>query len=82
VGSLSFVYKRWLRPHNDTLSPTVGVRLPEALELQRERKKENERERESGTKSKANSCSKKPLPLGGVHAGLFIEEVKGLITMP
>jgi hypothetical protein len=33
----------------------VGVRLPEAIELQRERKKELERERESGTESMANS---------------------------
>jgi hypothetical protein len=59
----------------------VGVRLPEAIKLQRERKKEIEQERESGTESKANSCSK-ILPLGGAHAGLFIGEVKDLITMP
>jgi hypothetical protein len=39
------------------------------------------RKKDSGTESKANSCSK-ILPPCGARAGLFIGEVKGLITMP
>jgi hypothetical protein len=66
---------------SQTVGANVGVRLPGAIELQREKKTELEREKESDTESKANSCSK-ILPLGGGCAGLFIGEVKGLITMP
>jgi hypothetical protein len=42
----------------------VGVRLSEAIKLQRERKMKLKRERESGTESKANDSSKIPLPWG------------------
>jgi hypothetical protein len=40
-----------------------------------------ERERENSTESKANGCSTIPPPLGGARAGLFIGEVKVLITL-
>jgi 4-hydroxy-L-threonine phosphate dehydrogenase PdxA len=59
----------------------VGVRLLEAIELQWERENGLERERESGTESKANSHHSLSL-LRDACAGLFIGEVKGLITMP
>jgi hypothetical protein len=55
--------------------------IAESYQTPTGKEKEFERERKSGTKSKANSYVKS-CPLGGAHAGLFIGEVKGLITMP
>jgi hypothetical protein len=67
---------------SQTVGANVGVRLPEAIELQWERKKELKREKGKGTEIKANSCSKIPPTWGGARAVLFIEEVKGLVKMP
>jgi hypothetical protein len=53
----------------------VGVRSPEAIELQRERKKRSNEKKESGNESKANSH--RALSRQGARAGLLIGLAQG-----
>jgi hypothetical protein len=63
------------------LSANVGVRSPKASELLWESKwNSSEIERERHCKQ-GKWLQYNPPPLGGAHAGLFIGEVKVLITM-
>jgi hypothetical protein len=71
--------------HGCSLELTNGGRqcwgsIAEGYQTPTGKEKELEQEKESGTESKANSCRNLP-PCGGARAGLFIGEVKGLITM-
>jgi hypothetical protein len=60
----------------------VKALIPKANKLQRVRQKELRQQEESCTESDANSCLNFSHSQQGAHAGLFIGEVKGLITMP
>jgi hypothetical protein len=64
-----------------TVGTNVWVRLPKASELQQE-SKWNSSERKGMTPKARQTVVLQSPPPWGVHAGLFISKVMGLITMP